>query len=177
MRFTSLALCAVYAHAGTHATIDPPPDDYRDWRWQPNLDTPVRYAIEQSEWPTFLTYKAWDSCQGCKSASSGDLTKDVSAESFQVKGDWMRVSSRRAGEGVTLSTHASPQTWLNPPRRNTDDTPLEFEWFQYFDVPQEWGWQGLLGDLTEVRRVGERCVRVQHAFETIKLTATSISRR
>jgi hypothetical protein len=75
---------------------------------------------------------------------------DVSAESFQVKDEWMRVSSRRAGAGVTLSTHASEAHWLNPPRGNTTDAPLEFEWFMYFDTPSEWGWEGLHGNLTEV---------------------------
>jgi hypothetical protein len=82
---------------------------------------------------------------------------DVSAQSFQVRDEWMRVSSRRAGAFVTLSTHASETHWLNPPRRNTTDAPLEFEWFMYFDAPSEWGWQGDqnaegvgLGNLTEI---------------------------
>lgn len=134
---------------GGKVQIVTPPLDYRSWRWPSKL-TAVKYAIEQSEWPSFLTYKAWDSCQGCKSASSGDVRLDVSAETFQVQGDWMRVSSRMAPAGVTLSTHASEHHWLNPPRRGTADRPLEFEWFQYFDVPAEWGWEGLLTDLTEV---------------------------
>jgi hypothetical protein len=51
---------------------------------------------------------------------------------------------------VILSTHNNDNFWLNPPRENTDDKPLEFEWFTYFDAPSEWGWADHLGDLSMV---------------------------
>lgn len=40
----------------------------REWKWAEQCRQPVRFSIQKSEWPSFLTYKAWDSCQGCLSA-------------------------------------------------------------------------------------------------------------
>ena len=106
----------------------------RSWKWNDNARGTTRFSIEQSEWPTFLSWSAWDSCQGCKSAGgfahafNGDVyPADNSAQSFQVIGDWMRISSLAQGSTVTLSTSASERHWFNPPRTGTTDKPLELE--------------------------------------------------
>jgi len=110
----------------------------REWHWADAAREKVHFSIQNSEWPTFLTYKAWDSCEGCLSAggfahSNDDSPADNSAESFQVIGDWMRISSLEQGNTVTLSTADSEEHWFNPPRSGTNDKPLEMEWYVFMD--------------------------------------------
>lgn len=106
----------------------------RNWKWVPECKTNVNFIIE-SEWPTYLTYEAWDSCQGCKSAGSGT---DSTGDSFQVVGDWMRISQRNGGDVSLVSGASSKKHWFNPPRNNTNDKPLEIEWYMYMDA-SNWG--------------------------------------
>jgi hypothetical protein len=35
----------------------PVPDDYREWRWQEKCQGAVKFAIKESEWPSFLSHK------------------------------------------------------------------------------------------------------------------------
>jgi len=119
------------------------PDKYdkflcRDWKWAEKCRGEVRFSIE-SDWPSFLTFQAWDSCQGCKSAGSfahdnSEYPADNSAASFQVIGDWMRISSLEQGSTVTLSGADNEKYWFNPPRDATDDKPLEIEWYYLMDA-------------------------------------------
>lgn len=112
--------------------------DARKWKWADACRKKVGFSIQDSEWPSFLTYKAWDSCQGCLSAggfahSNGAYPADNSAESFQVIGDWMRISSLQQGSTSVLSTGNSREHWFNPPRTGTDDRALELEFYVYMD--------------------------------------------
>lgn len=106
----------------------------RRWKWEPKCKSKVNFMIN-SEWPTFLTYKAWDSCQGCKSATA---TGDSSGDSFQVIGDWMRIAQRTGKDASVVSGASSKEHWYNPPRNNTNDKPLEIEWYMYLDA-SKWG--------------------------------------
>lgn len=106
----------------------------RNWKWVDKCKDKTNFIIE-SEWPTFLTYEAWNSCQGCKSAGDGT---DSSGDSFQVIGDWMRLSQRNGNDVSIVSGASSKKHWFNPPRNNTDDKPLEIEWYMYLDA-SNWG--------------------------------------
>lgn len=114
-----------------------------DWKWNDNCRGNVKF-MEKSQWPTFLDKKAWDDgCQGCKSVpnTSSDLNdqqENNSRDSFQVIGDWMRIGQRNSGSFSNLSTAKSKNHWFNPPRNNTDDKPLEIEWYMYMDG-SSWG--------------------------------------
>jgi len=99
--------------------------------WNAQLAQGVRFA-GTSEWPSYLDWRAWDSCQGCRSASE-HISFDSSASSFQVQGDWMRISSERGDAGATLSGADSAWHWFNPPRDGTDDAPLEIEFYFLLD--------------------------------------------
>ena len=99
--------------------------------WNAQLAQGVRFAVT-SEWPSYLDWRAWDSCQGCRSASE-HISFDSSASSFQVQGDWMRISSERGDAGATLSGADSAWHWFNPPRDGTDDAPLEIEFYFLLD--------------------------------------------
>ena len=113
----------------------------RQWKWHSEARNKVRFSIAESEWPSFLTWQAWDSCQGCKSAGGcahrfggGDYPADNSAQSFQVIGDWMRIASLAQGSTVTVSGSSSKDHWFNPPRTGTTDQPLEMEWYFIMDA-------------------------------------------
>jgi hypothetical protein len=122
------------------------------------------FINEKSRNPSFLTYKAWDSCQGCKSAgccvgsntgeallegqtctqnaqyqfSEGSTERQIGGDksfNFQVKDYWMRIQTAHTDEVVNLSGHNNPKYWWNPPRdSNPEDDPLEIEWFDYHDM-------------------------------------------
>lgn len=111
--------------------------------WNKNCRDKVNFLIENSEWPSFLSYSAWnDGCQGCKSVPAtsalNDGQENNSKDSFQIIGDWMRISQRNSGSFSNISTANSKEHWFNPPRNNTNDKPLEIEWYMYMDG-SEWG--------------------------------------
>jgi len=106
----------------------------RNWTWVPECKTKPNFMIK-SEWPSYLTYEAWDSCQGCKSAGGGS---DSTATSFQIIGDWLRIAQRNGGDVSIVSGASSKKHWFNPPRNNTLDEPLEIEWYMYLDA-SNWG--------------------------------------
>jgi hypothetical protein len=110
-------------------------NNMRNWKWIDKCTGNVNFMIK-SEWPTFLTWEAWDSCQGCKSASYA--SGDSSGDSFQVIGDWMRISQRNGGKVSTVSGGSSKEHWFNPPRNESNDKPLEMEWYMYMDA-SNWG--------------------------------------
>jgi hypothetical protein len=103
--------------------------------WVDECKKPTNFIIQNSEWPTFLTWKAWDSCQGCPSLGGGT---DHSGQTFQVIGDWMRISILNGNDGAVVSGANSKQHWFNPPRNDSDDKPLEMEWYMYMDG-SAWG--------------------------------------
>tara|TARA_Y100000389_G_C17464318_1_gene524227 strand:- start:116 stop:1795 length:1680 start_codon:yes stop_codon:yes gene_type:complete len=114
-----------------------------DWKWNDKCRGNVKF-MEKSQWPTFLDKNAWDDgCQGCKSVPNtssnyNDQQQNNSRDSFQVIGDWMRIGQRNSGSFSNLSTAKSKNHWFNPPRNNTDDKPLEIEWYMYLDA-SSWG--------------------------------------
>jgi hypothetical protein len=114
-----------------------------DWKWNENCRTQVKFMAE-SEWPTFLDKNVWnDGCQGCKSIPAtstqfNDMQQNNSRDSFQIIGDWMRIGQNNSGSFSNLSTATSKEHWFNPPRNNTNDKPLEIEWYMYMDG-SSWG--------------------------------------
>ena len=102
----------------------------KDWVWVPECKKSPKFIIN-SEWPTFLDRKAWNSCQGCKSAGG---STDSTSKTFQIIGDWMRISCIDGQDSSLVSTAESQDHWFNPPRNDTNDDPLEIEWYMYMDA-------------------------------------------
>ena len=123
----------------TSTIIYPSKDIYytnpqKEWYWVDDCRTTTKFIID-SEWPTFLKFSAWDSCQGCKSGSG---STDSTLNSMQIIGDWMRISCLNGQDISIVSNAESKEHWFNPPRNNTTDKPLEIELYFYFDA-SVWG--------------------------------------
>lgn len=50
----------------------------------------------------------------------------------------MRIGCIDGADSSSISTAESKEHWFNPPRNDTDDKPLEIEWYMYMDA-STWG--------------------------------------
>lgn len=119
--------------------------DMQKWAWCNDCKPAPRFIVE-TQWPTFLDKKAWnDGCQGSKSIpptsnETPDCQQNNTKDSFQIVGEWMRISQRNLGSVSNVSTANSQEHWFNPPRDKRfsqgekDDDPLEIEWFMHIDA-------------------------------------------
>ena len=120
--------------------------DMQKWSWSPYCKSAPKFVVKTA-WPTFLSNKAWDNgCQGCKSIpalnkATPDCQQNNSRDSFQIAGQWMRISQRNAGSFSNVSTGSSKEHWFNPPRDKEQlkpgekpDDPLEVEWYMHLDA-------------------------------------------
>ncbi len=120
--------------------------DMQKWAWCDDCKTAPRFIVK-TQWPTFLDEDAWDDgCQGSKSIPATstvtpDCQQNNSKDSFQIAGQWMRISQRNLGSASNVSTANSKEHWFNPPRDKQfiqpgekEDDPLEIEWFMHMDA-------------------------------------------